>query len=87
MQYPCNYQTDIRRMIGVLQQWQVLLASCSTPASRITLADVQAATLALQQTFEPTTTLETMIQHLVGQDLREQVEQRQARNQLASVAA
>jgi hypothetical protein len=78
MPYPCTSQTETRRLIGVLQQWQVLLASASTPACLITLADVQEVILALQQTFGPSTTLETMIQHLVGQDLREQIERRQA---------
>jgi hypothetical protein len=88
MHSPCS-QTETRRLIGVLQQWQLLLASASTPAHLITLADVQAVTLTLLQTFEPTTTLETLIQHLVAQDLREQIERRQAQasKRLAGTAA
>jgi hypothetical protein len=89
MQYhPICQTTDIRRMIGVLQQWQVLLApSCALSVTEVTLADVQATMLALQQTFGLTASLETIIQHLVGQDLREQLEQRQARDHLAETVA
>ena len=87
MPYPCSDQTQIRRLIGVLQHWQVLLASASTPACLITLADVQAVTLTLLQTYEPTTTLEAIIQQLVGQDLREQLERRQVRRHLAEAVA
>ncbi len=79
MPYPCSDQTQIRRLIGVLQQWQVLLAPAyAVSVTEVTLADVQAVTLTLLQTYEPTTTLEAIIQRLVGQDLREQIERRQA---------
>jgi hypothetical protein len=88
MQHPCSYQTDTRRIIGVLQQWQILLAPpCAFCVTEVTLADVQAVLEAWKQAFGPTATLEAIIQHLVGQDLREQVEQRQARNHCAGVAA
>lgn len=82
------YQTNAQRMIGVLQQWQTLLAPCrdATTVMAITLADVQAAILALQQTFGPVTTLETIIQVLVARDLRDQLEQRLSTSYKASVA-
>jgi hypothetical protein len=87
-QHPIYQATNIRRLIGVLQQWQVLLApSCALAVTEVTLADVQAVTLALQQTFGLTASLETIIQHLVGQDLREQLEQRQVRSHLAEAVA
>ncbi len=89
MQYLCNYQTDIRRMIGVLQHWQVLLApACAASVTEVTLADVLAVIEALQQTFGPTAPLEAIIQQLVEQDLREQVEgRRQVRRELAAAVA
>ena len=78
-QYPCTYHTPTRRLIGVLQQWQVLLApACAVSVTEVTLADVLAVIEALQQTFGPTAPLEAIIQRLVGQDLREQIERRQA---------
>ena len=82
------YQTNAQRLIGVLQQWQTLLAPChdATTVMAITLADVQAAILALQQTFGPVTTLETIIQVLVARDLRDQLEQRLSTSYKASVA-
>jgi hypothetical protein len=80
MQFPCcRYPTETRRLIGVLQHWQVLLAPSADAVTEVTLADVQAVTAALLHTFGPTTTLETLIQHLVAQDLREQIEQREQR--------
>jgi hypothetical protein len=89
MQFPCcRYPTETRRLlIGVLQHWQVLLAPTREAVTEVTLADVQAVTADLLHTFGPTTTLETLIQHLVAQDLREQIEQRQAGPQATSVAA
>lgn len=71
------YPTDLHRTIGVLQHWQLLLAPQNdATATTITLADIQAVTLALQQAFGPQATLEAIIQQLVGQDLRGQVERR-----------
>ena len=83
-----TYQTETRRVIGVLQQWQFLLAElCDTSATEVTLAEVQAVTAGLQETFGASATLETIIQTLVGQDLREQLDQRQPeRADLAWVA-
>lgn len=87
MHHYAPYHTDTRRTIGVLQQWQVLLAPCDAMAATITLTDIQAVTLALQQAFGATTTLEAIIQQLVGQDVREQLEQRrQTRPALARAA-
>lgn len=85
---PPMYQTDTQRAIGVLQHWQALLAPPgSTLAATITLADVQRIMLALHQAFGPGATLETIIQHLVGHDLREQLAQRrQAQRELACAA-
>ena len=82
-----SYQTNAQRLIGVLQQWQMLLAPLGdAPTARaITLADVQAVMLALQQTFGHAATLETIIQSLVACDLREQLEQRHNRLCLAHV--
>lgn len=72
-------QIDIWRTIGILQQWQVLLAPLSNrSATTITLSEVGAATLALQQAFGATATLETIIQSLVAQDLREQLARRKS---------
>jgi hypothetical protein len=88
MQFPCcRYQTETRRLIGVLQHWQVLLAPSADAVTEVTLADVQAVLATLLNLFEPTTTLETMIQRLVAQDLREQIEQRQVGSPPSSVAA
>jgi hypothetical protein len=82
------YQTNAQRLIGVLQQWQTLLAPRrdATTVMTITLADVQAAILALQQTFGSAATLETIIQSLVARDLRDQFEQRPGTSCRASVA-
>jgi hypothetical protein len=88
MSYPCTYHTPTRRLIGVLQQWQVLLApACAVSVSEVTLADALAVIEAMQQTFGHSASLETIIQHLVGQDLREQVEQRAASKHLVGAAA
>jgi len=90
MQWSCPYQTETRRLIGVLQHWQVLLApahDADAVTTEVTLDDVQAVTAALLHTFGPTTPLETIIQHLVAQDLREQIEQRQVGKSLRGVAA
>jgi len=87
MQQLSTYPADTRRVIGVLQQWQVLLSPCEAMVAEVTLTDVQAVTAGLQEAFGPTVTLEAIIQTLVGQDLREQLEQRrQARETLAWVA-
>jgi len=51
MPYLATYQTKTRRMIGVLQQWQVLLSPRHEQAAVVTLADVEAVTAALQETF------------------------------------
>lgn len=82
------YQTDPQCVIGVLQQWQVLLAPLrdAPTATTITIADVQAVILTLQQTFGPAATLETIIQSLVARDLREQLEQRHIKSCLARAA-
>src|SRR5579875_2409311 len=63
------------------------LAGPAHDADAVTLADVQAVTAALLHTFGPTTPLETIIKHLVAQDLREQIEQRQVGKSLGGVAA
>jgi hypothetical protein len=75
MPYFATYQTEMRRTIGVLQQWQVLLSPRGATATEVTLADVQAVTASLQEVFGTFTPLETIIQHLVSQDLREQIAQ------------
>lgn len=72
------YHTDTRRTIGVLQQWQALLAPTHTRATEVTLADMAALMASWQEAFGATTTLETMIQSLVAADLREQVARRRA---------
>lgn len=82
------YQTNPQRLIGVLQQWQMLLAPLHDApiATTITLADVQSVMLALQQTFGSATTLETIIQSLVACDLRDQLEHRRIGSCLARAA-
>lgn len=55
---------------------QVLLSLCCTTATEVTLADVQTITASLQEAFGTGTPLETIIQQLVSQDLREQIAQR-----------
>jgi len=89
MQHHALYQTETQRIIGVLQHWQALLTPpCDSQTATITLADVQNVVLALQQAFGPGATLETIIQQLVAQDLREQVERRrQTQRELAGAAA
>lgn len=80
-------QIDIQRTIGILQQWQMLLAPLSNRSvTTITLADVGAATLALQQACGATATLETIIQSLVVEDLREQLARRKPCNEGSCVA-
>jgi len=74
MPYLATYQTETRRMIGVLQQWQMLLSSCHEQAAEVTLADVEAVTASLQETFGALTPLEAIIQQLVAADLREQID-------------
>lgn len=76
MPYFATYQTETRRTIGVLQQWQVLLSPRCPTATEVTLADVQAVTASLQEAFGVFTSLESIIQQLVSQDLREQIAQR-----------
>lgn len=73
MQHLALYQTETRRMIGVLQQWQVLLSPGRATVAEVTLADVEAVTTFLQETFGASTPLEAIIQQLVAQDLREQL--------------
>ncbi len=76
------YETDPQCVIGVLQQWQVLLAPLrdAPTVTTITLADAQTVIRTLQQTFGPAATLETIIQSLVARDLRDQLEQRRSRS-------
>jgi len=88
MQHYALYQTDTRRIIGMLQQWQALLAlPGDAQAATVTLAEVQNVVLALQHAFGPGATLETIIQQLVAQDLREQLQRRrQTQRDLTSAA-
>ena len=87
MQHHALYQTETRHVIGILQQWQVLLSSGDAAAAEVTLAEVQNIVLALQQAFGPAATLETIIQQLVAQDLREQLQRRrQTQRDLTSAA-
>jgi hypothetical protein len=74
MAYLATYQTEIRHMIGFLQQWQMLLSPCCEQAAVVTLADVEAVTASLQETFGALTPLETIIQQLVVADLCEQID-------------
>jgi len=82
------YQADPQCVIGILQQWQVLLAPLrdAPTVTTITLSDVQAVILTLQQAFGPAATLETIIQSLVARDLRDQLEQWRASHDLARAA-
>lgn len=75
MQHLALYQTATRRIIGVLQQWQVLLSSSYGTVTEVTLADVEAITTDLQETFGASAPLEAIIQRLVAHDLREQLSQ------------
>jgi hypothetical protein len=84
--YPA-LRMDIPRFVGVLQHWQVLLAPRGDVATvtTITLADVQRVTITLQHEFGATASLEAIIQTLVAEHLREQVEQRRS-SQAAQIA-
>lgn len=76
MAYLATYQTETRRMIGFLQQWQMLLSPCYEQAAVVTLADVEAVMASLQTTFGVLTPLETIIQQLAAADLREQIDRK-----------
>ena len=60
-------------MIGVMQQCQVLISSGYATVTEVTLADVEAITTGLQETFGASAPLEAIIQRLVAHDLREQL--------------
>lgn len=71
---PC-YPDHASQMIGVLQQIQTLYSSNPTG---VRLSDIHAFCLDLQQAHGEHTTLETVIQQLVGQQLRQQLHSRRA---------
>lgn len=72
---PPVYTDDLTRLIGVLQQIQVLMVAWNDP----TLADVTRLVLTIQHDFEPEASLEHVIQALVGQHLASQMAQRDRR--------
>ncbi len=83
VQAPC-YLDDTTLVLQVLQRIQT---SYSNPAS-VSLADIQALIQDLQQTYGDQAVLETIIQHIVGEQLRQQLRRRQAlRRQKVLVAA
>ena|SRR5258708_3692405 len=70
-----TYQDHTTRIVGVLQHFQTLYSDNPTSVS---LADIQAQILDLQQDHGEYATLEAVIQDLTGQQLRLQLRRRQA---------
>lgn len=68
---PPMYAEQLTRTIGVLQQLQVLIANDAA-----TLDDVSHLVQAIQREFGAHTSLEQVIQSLVGRHLAQQVERR-----------
>lgn len=84
VQAPCYLENDTTLILKVLQRVQT---SYSDPAS-VTLADVQQIIQSLQRTHSDQATLESIIQHIIGEQLGQQLRSRQAlRKQKALVAA
>jgi DTW domain-containing protein YfiP len=70
---PPTYTDDLTRVIGTLQQLQLLMVSSwHNP----TLADVAHLVLSVEQDFGSSTSLEQAIQTLIGQHLTAQKAQR-----------
>src|SRR5260370_34404889 len=63
---PPVYADDLRRMIGVLQQIQALMATWNDP----TLDDVTHLALTIQQDFGAGESLEHVIRSLAGRNLK-----------------
>lgn len=75
-----RYENTLSRRIGVLQQVQTLLHNDAT------LNDVAQLVQSLQQEFGMQEQLEHVIQFLVGRSLKEQLSQRQPKEQRAEEA-
>lgn len=78
---PPLYADQLTRTIGVLQQLQVLVADDAA-----TLGDVSHIFLAIQQEFGAHTSLEQVIQALVGRHLAQQIERRSEKRMRQEVA-
>ena len=81
MQHPPAYLDQVSRQTGALQQLQVIM---DDQQSLVTLNDVAALVRTLQDQYGIETSLEKVIQALVGQQLQTQVQaKRQARQEAA----
>lgn len=84
VQAPRYLENNTTLVLKVLQRVQT---SYSDPAS-VTLADIQQIIQGLQQAHGDQATLETIIQHIIGEQLGQQLRSRQAlRKQKVLVAA